>query len=257
MFSFKQSLWHFLINPKKICQKAKKIIAVSHSTKNDIVDVYKINPEKIKVIYNAVSSDFKIIDRNNPRFLEIKKKYRLPYRFILYLGAMEPRKNILAIIRAYNQMRLLKNPELEKYRLVIAGAKGWNNGNIKKEMQKSAFNKDIISIGFIEADEKPFIYNLASLFVYPSFFEGFGIPPLEAMKSGVPVVVSNNSSLPEIVGKAGLLVDPDRPDEICIAMKEIILNKELKEKLIKEGIKRAENFSWEKSAREFIDLIKN
>lgn len=254
-FSLKRRLWHFFVNPKKICKKAEKIIAVSESTKNDISNFYDIPKEKIKVIHSAVSNDFQVISRNDQKMLETKKKYNLPYNFILYLGAMEPRKNIIGIILAYNQLRRIKNQELDKYKLVIAGAKGWKEKEILEEIKKSPFRKDILNIGFVNSEDKPYLYNLASLFIYPSLFEGFGFPPLEAMRCGVPVITSNNSSLPEIVGNAGIMIDPERPDEIYKAMKEILLNKDLRNKLQKRGLEKAQDFDWKLSAEKFLEEI--
>lgn len=254
-FSWKSQLWHFLINPRKLCRRADKIISVSNSTKNDICTFYKINPEKIEVIHSSISDEFRIIDRNESKMIEVKEKYKLPYNFILYLGTMEPRKNIIGIIKAYNHFRSLKNQELDKYKLVIAGAKGWKENGISKELERSPFREDILNIGFIEPENKPYLYNLASLFVYPSFFEGFGFPPLEAMKCCVPVIVSNNSSFPEIVGKAGVLIDPERPDEIWRAMQEILLNKDFKNKLKEDGLKKANSFNWKISAEKFLEEI--
>jgi len=254
-FSWKSRIWHFLINPRKLCQKADKIIAVSSSTKSDICTFYKINPEKIEVIHSSVSDEFRIINRNESKMIEVKEKYKLPYNFILYLGTMEPRKNIIGIIRAYNHFRSLKNGELDKYKLVIAGAKGWKENGISREIKKSPFKEDILAIGFIEVENKPYLYNLASLFVYPSFFEGFGFPPLEAMKCAVPVIVSGVSSLPEIVGNAGILIDPEKPDEISKAMQEILLNKDFKNKLREKGLKKAKDFDWNISAEKFLDEI--
>lgn len=254
-FSWKSQLWHFLINPQKLCRRADKIISVSESTKNDICTFYKINPEKIEVIHSSISDEFRIIDRNESKMIEVKEKYKLPYNFILYLGTMEPRKNIIGTIKAYNHFRSLKNQDLDKYKLVIAGAKGWKENGISKELERSPFREDILNIGFIEPENKPYLYNLASLFVYPSFFEGFGFPPLEAMKCCVPVIASNNSSFPEIVGKAGVLIDPEQPDEISKAMQEILLNKDFKNKLKEYGLKKANSFDWKVSAEKFLEEI--
>lgn len=258
-FSWKRRLWHAFVNPKKICQRADKIIAVSESTKNDIEALYAIPPEKIKVISSGVTESFRIIGRNDEKLVAVKGKYVLPYKFILYIGTIEPRKNIVGIIRAYGQLRKFaeenNNEELSKYKLVIAGERGWKDSEIFSEIRDANFAEDIKIINFVEDADKPFVYNLASLFVYPSFFEGFGFPPLEAMASGVPVIASNNSSLPEIVGEAGILIDPDKPDEIFRAMSEILMNKNLAEKLRKKGLKQAEKFSWKKSAKEFLKII--
>jgi glycosyltransferase involved in cell wall biosynthesis len=262
-FSLKKRLWHIFINPKKLCRSADKIIAVSGSTKNDLVSIYHINPGKIIVIYSGISEKFKIISRNEARMIEVKEKYGLPYKFILYLGTIEPRKNIGAIVRAYESLKkYAKNnnlDNLEKYKLIIAGHSGWMEKKIFSEIseiRKRLKNpEDIGIINFVKDEDKEYVLNLASLFVYPSFFEGFGFPPLEAMKCGVPVIVSNNSSFPETVGDAGIMVDPDRPEEIYTAMKEFFQSKEIQDKLREKGLKKAAGFSWEKTAEEFLNLI--
>lgn len=262
-FSRKKRLWHIFINPKKLCRRADKIIAVSNSTKNDLVSIYHIDPEKIAVIYSGISEKFKIISRNDAKMIEVKEKYDLPYKFILYLGTIEPRKNIGAIIRAYESLRKYAKDNnldnLEKYKLIIAGHSGWMEKKIFSEIseiQSRLENPDDIRvINFVKDEDKEYVLNLASLFVYPSFFEGFGFPPLEAMKCGVPVIVSNNSSFPETVGDAGIMIDPDRPEEIYSAMKEFFYSKESRDKLKEKGVKKAVEFSWEKTAEEFLNLI--
>lgn len=258
-FSLKRRLWHIFINPKKICLRADQIIAVSQSSRSDIISLYKINPKKIEVIYSAVIDKFAPVDRNNASLVKVKEKYGLPYKFILYLGTIEPRKNIVGLVQAYSQLQKFAHEsgdeELKKYKLVIAGEKGWLGGKIFWEINKAAFKKNIYLISFVSDKDKEYIYNLASLFVYPSFFEGFGFPPLEAMKCGTPVVASNNSSLPEVVGKAGILVDPDKPDEICRAMKEVLADRQFYDKLAREGFEKSQEFDWKKTASSFLGIL--
>jgi glycosyltransferase involved in cell wall biosynthesis len=254
-FSFKRRLWHWFINPRRLVREAKKIISVSESTKNDIVEIYGVNSEKIEVIHSAVSQNFKVINRNDTKLIEVKEKYSLPYKFILFLGTLEPRKNIISLVRAYDQLRKLKHPELEKYKLVIAGYNGWKYEKLFSEIRNSEFSGDISLTGPIADDDKAYLYNLASVFVYPSFFEGFGFPPLEAMACGVPVIASNNSSFPEIIGDSGILIDPDRPDEIEKALKAILLNRELREKLVQKGLKQANKFGWSNTAKDFLEIL--
>lgn len=255
-FSWKRRLWHTFINPKKICRRANKIIAVSDSTKNDIISLYKISSLKIKMIYSASDEKFRLIDRNDRKLLAVKEKYNLPYRFILYLGTIEPRKNIISLIRAFDvlQKEAHKNgdEEISKYALVIAGSKGWLHEKIFREISNATFRKHIQLKKFVEEEDKEYFLNLASLFVYPSFFEGFGFPPLEAMRCGVPVIAANNSSLPEIIGEGGIMVDPDKPDEIMHAMKEVLKNRELREIIIKKGLEKSKEFTWKKAAQETL-----
>lgn len=258
-FSWKRRFWHIFINSKKICQRADRIMAVSESTKNDIVRLYGVSESKIWIVPSAVLEKFKIIDRNNEQLVKTKEKYNLPYKFILYLGTIEPRKNITGLVRAYDQLQKNaqdeNNEELGKYKLIIAGESGWLSEKIFREIEKARFRDKIQIINFVEDQGKEYVYNLSSLFVYPSFFEGFGFPPLEAMRCGIPVIASNNSSLPEVVGKGGILIDPDKPDEIYRAIKNVLTDKELRDVLVKRGLEKAEEFDWKKTAQKFLKII--
>lgn len=257
-FSLKRKWWHIFINAKKICRRADKIIAVSSSTKNDLTSIYSIDPEKIEVVLSAVGAKFKVIDRNNGQLVKVKEKYSLPYKFILFLGTIEPRKNIIGVVKAYNALQEYareKNQKLEKYKLVIAGEKGWLSEKIYSEISASKHKNNIQVINFVADEDKEYVYNLASFFVYPSFFEGFGFPPLEAMKCGVPVIASNNSSLPEIIGNAGILIDNEKPDEIFRAMREILENTKLREILVKKGLEKSKEFNWRKTAKKTLHII--
>jgi glycosyltransferase involved in cell wall biosynthesis len=258
-FSLKRRWWHIFINARKICRRADRIIAVSDSTKNDLVDLYGVPEEKIRTVYNAISKNFKVVDRNSAELVRIKKKYGLPYKFILFLGTIEPRKNISGLIKAYEALQKYakKNnlEEIEKYNLIITGESGWKNEKIFLEINNSEFKNKIKIINSIPDEDKVYLYNLASLFVYPSFFEGFGFPPLEAMACGTPVIASNNSSLPEIIGEAGILIDPDKPEEIFKAIKEIITKRELRENLIQKSLQKTREFSWQKTAREVLKMF--
>jgi glycosyltransferase involved in cell wall biosynthesis len=265
-FSRVRRVWHAFVNPRRICQQADKIIAVSESTKNDIVGLLGIKPEKIEQIYSGVSDKFRVIDRNDEKLVKVKDRYDLPYKFILYLGTIEPRKNIIAIVRAYAQLMRValadeKLEELGKYKLVLAGSKGWLSQDIFAEIEKvrrfdrGILRDNIIVLNFVEDADKEYIYNLATLFVYPSFFEGFGFPVLEAMKCGVPVITSNNSSLPELVGDAAIMIDPDKPQEIFLAMREILSGTQLRQKMIGAGIAQASKFSWERAVTDFLEMV--
>lgn len=258
-FSLKRKMWHAFINTKKLCQKSVKIIPVSFSTKNDLEAVYGIREVKMKVIHSGIGEKFRVIDRNDPELIAIKEKYKLPYKFVLFFGTIEPRKNLIGVIRAFNQLQneALKNnlEEIQKFSLVLAGQKGWLAGEIYAEIKRSKYKNKIIVLSGVSDEDKEYIFNLASLFVYPSFFEGFGFPPLEAMACGVPTIISNGSSLPEVVGAGALMVDPDKPQEIYQAMKEVLTSPELAEKLRAAGQAAAKKFSWEKTAREFLKIL--
>lgn len=258
-FSLKRKWWHIFINVKRICRRSNRIIAVSDSTGKDITNLYGINPQKVAVIPSAVSDRFRVVDRNDEKLIRVKEKYKLPYKFILFLGTIEPRKNIIGVVRAYEalQKQARKNNigEILRYKLVIAGESGWKNEEIFAEINNSACKKDIRVVNFVEDDDKPYLYNLSSLFVYASFFEGFGFPPLEAQACGVPVITSNNSSLPEIVGDAAVMIDPDKPDEIYRAMREILTDSGLYETLRAKGLRQSATFNWKKTAEETLKII--
>ena len=252
-FSARKNFWHKMVNVKNLLKKFDMAVAASENTKRDIMELCGVNENKIKVIYAGVGEEFKNnIDRE--KLLEVKNKYKLPDKFILYLGTVEPRKNVDGIIRAYNQLRIM-NYELRDVKLVIAGGRGWKSENVYREWEKSEFKNDIIFLDYVDGEDKIYLYNLASVFVYPSFYEGFGFPPLEAMASGVPVVASFAASLPEVTGGAALMVDPYNINEIARAMREILTDESLRNKLIARGLERAKKFNWENTAREYLKIF--
>ncbi|MFH0852649.1 MAG: glycosyltransferase family 1 protein [bacterium] len=251
-FSWRKRLWQkLLMNAKKEAAKSEKIIAVSGSTKQDLIDLYKIPENKIRVVYSGVGEEFRCIEGKT---LNIIEKYRLPDKFILYLGTIEPRKNIGGLIKAFEVMKD-KNKNWDEIHLVIAGSPGWLCSHIYKASRRSKHADKIIFTGFVEPQDKVYLYNLASLFVYPSFFEGFGFPPLEAMACGVPTITSNTSSLPEIVADSGLMIDPYDIDEMAWAMEQVLSDANLSRELSARGLARARLFSWDKCARETLNFL--
>ena len=262
-FSLSKRVWQkILMNTKKEAKEADQIIAVSNSTKQDLIDLYKIQEGKIKVIYSGIEQKLKA-DLQPSKFLEIKKKYHLPDEFILYFGTIEPRKNLIGLIKAFEKLREYKtnvcefSTNISNVKLVIAGEKGWLYKDVFKTAQQSRFSKEIIFTGFVDNNDKLYLYNLASLFVYPSFYEGFGFPPLEAMACGVPTITSNLSSLPETVAKSAIMIDPYNIDEFALAMEIGLKDKNLRKKLKEEGIKQVKKFSWQKCAQETLDILKS
>jgi len=246
-FTRRQRLWHKIINPKKQCQRADLILTPSENTKRDIVDYYKISPEKIKVIYPGLSP--LLTKEGAGGGLPIKQKYNLPDRYILFLGAIEPRKNIIGLIEAFEKL------SAPPFALVLAGPDGWQSDEIHARAKKSPMAEKIKFIGYVAPEDKPALYANAELFVYPSFYEGFGFPVLEAMACGCPVIASNRSSIPEITADAAWLIDPRRPGQIAEAMREMTTNENIKNWHIKKGKDRAALFSWDKAAREWMDAI--
>ena len=249
-FSWKQRLWHYLVNFPALTKRANRIIAVSQSTRGDLMTEYGVPSEKITVIPSGIDERFRRLDRNDPELLRVKEKYHLPYRFILFLGTFEPRKNIRALIDAYGVLQGSGNDAAKKYDLVIAGTRGWKCDELFDAYKQSSCQEHIHFPGFIADEDKVALYNLASVFVYPSFYEGFGFPPLEAMACGAPVIVAHSSALPEVVGKAGLMIDPYQPDELYRALESVLTSSEQQVQMQQEGLVQAKRFSWQRTAEE-------
>jgi len=244
-FTIKMRFWHWLINVKKLARRADVIIADSQHTKRDIVELLKIDPAKIEVVYpgvaehyfNQVSDDIK---------LAVRKKYNLPDKFILYLGAIEPRKNLESLVEAYLQ---LANPD---YDLVIGGGVGWKSQRI---LGLAAKSERIKLIGYVAEEDKAALYQLATAFVYPSYYEGFGLPLVEAMASGCPVIAGHTSSQGEVVGDAGLLVDPHNINSIKQAMIAILGDERLRDHYHTKGLVQARKFSWLVAAERLHSIL--
>ncbi len=247
LFSETYGLIHVFLQKHVLPMTLKNIdmiITVSEHSKQDIINHLKIPEEKIKVIYNGIDGRFKPLKKVD----DVKEKYDIKSPFILYVGTLEPRKNIPTLINAFYELK--KNGIL--YKLVIVGGKGWKYKDIYEHVDKLNLQREVIFTGYVSDDDLPKLYNAADLFIYPSLYEGFGFPPLEAMACGCPVITSNTSSLPEVVGDAGMMVDPYDVDEIANAMKRVLLDENLREEMIKKGLERAKKFRWENCADETI-----
>lgn len=254
-FSSKQRLWHYMVNLRGLLRRADKIIAVSRSTAGDVTKRYHVPQEKVEVIHSGVNDLFHPLDRNDIRLIEVQKKYKLPYRFILSLGTLEPRKNLVSLVRAYEVFHQTAVGEMVKYELVIAGSPGWKCEELLETIRRSPVQHHIHLLGFVEEQDKSALYTLSSVFVYPSFYEGFGFPPLEALTCGIPVIASHSASLPEVVGNAGVLIDPYRPDEILQALRQVLGDKALSALLSERAKIQKDLFSWKRSAQAFLALL--
>ncbi len=253
-FSKKQVLWHGAVNPKQQCRRADIILTPSENTRRDIIDYYKIEEKKIKVIYPGLSPMFSKINNEQLTINKeaVKQKYNLPNHYILFLGTIEPRKNIVGLIEAFE--KVYSQLPIPHY-LIIAGANGWSNKEIFNRAAYSPVKDHIKFIGYINSEDKPALYSNASLFIYPSFYEGFGFPALEAMAMGVPVITSNRSSLLEVADDAAYLINPLQTNSLIQAILDILNKPELRVRLIKKGHERAQLFSWEKAAKEWLNCI--
>lgn len=252
-YSKKGQFWHKITKPKKIFNDADKIIAVSKNTKSDLINLYDIEANKVEVIHSGINLDF--FQKLAPdQLTKIREKYEISKPYIFTLSNLEPRKNIESLILAFDYFR--KKYKFD-YQLVIAGGEAWTqNKKIHVLAKQSSFYTDIKFLGYIPSSDKPALYQAASVFVYPSFYEGFGFPPLEAMASGVSVVCSDSSSLPEVAKDAALLFDSYNVSELVEVIFQILTDKKLKRKLIEKGKEQVKSFSWEKTAGETLELFK-
>ncbi len=231
---------------------ADGIITISDYTKADIVNHLNIPEEKVYVTRLASQSVFR--PEEDPALLAATRtKHSLPEKYLLFVGSLEPRKNIKTLLRAYAALP----PDLtEEYRLVIAGGKGWKNTDIKTTVDELRIEDNVHFLGYLSQDELRNIYSTAALFVYPSLYEGFGIPILEAMACGTPVITSNTSSMPEVAGTAAKLVTPTDTGELSSAMESVLMSEELRADMRLRGLKRAAEFSWEKCASQTLEVYK-
>ncbi len=231
-------------------QRARIVLADSHNTKTDLIRFWDTPPDKIHVLYPGLDAKFRPV--RDPDILErVRARYALPERFILSVSRLEPRKNFVGLIRAFEK---LKRTTGVPHHLVIAGSKGWKYEPILQAAAASPYAKAIHFPGFIAEEDLPALYTLADVFAYPTFYEGFGFPPLEAMACGTPVLASNNSSLPEVVGDAGYLLPAEDTEAWVQALTQLLHDPVTRQALIEKGYAQAARFSWEKSARQLLRI---
>lgn len=227
---------------------ARKIITDSNSAKEDICHYFGTNPEKVAVIPGGVDEAFKPIGDQKKLDL-IKKRYNLTDNFILYLGSFLPHKNLSTLLHAYRQ---LPDCIRESFTLVLAGYQGWNFDVVRRLIYELSLNDQVITPGRIPFEDLPALYSLASLFVFPSLYEGFGLPILEAMACGTPVIASNVSSIPEVVGDAGVLASPTEVEAWIDVITKVLLSQSEVTKMRLKGLERAKLFNWNEAARKTL-----
>ncbi|MBC7236430.1 MAG: glycosyltransferase family 4 protein [Chloroflexi bacterium] len=226
------------------------IIAVSEATKRDIIRLVGVPERKITVIYEAASPIFRPIKTPDIR-QRVRDRFGIHGDFLLFVSTIEPRKNVPTLLKAMRRLLDDYDPDVK---LVLAGEKGWLYDEVFRLVGELKLEEDVIFLGRVSTEELLWLYNAAQALVAPSIYEGFGLPPLEAMACGTPVIVSNVSSLPEVVADAGLLVDPYNVEEIAVAMWRILTDQELRQTLIEKGLKRSAFFSWDKAAEKTLEL---
>lgn len=230
-------------------RRADALIAISHSTRADLTRILGIAPSKVETIPYGIAPHFQPV--TDWRALDaFCARYHLSRPFVLYVGNLEPRKNLPTLVRAFAPLVRAGLP----HTLVMAGSRGWKDAPIFATIQELGLTSRVHFPGYIPQSELPMLYSAADLFVYPSFYEGFGLPVLEAMACGVPVITSNISSMPEVAGDAAVLVDPAAVDALANAMHHLLTDSVLRATLAAKGLARAREFSWERAAQATLSL---
>jgi len=236
-------LWYYRFFMPRFLRKADQIVTVSQFTKSDIQKQYNVPPNKISVACNGCRETFQPIDLSTQ--LSTRKKYAEGEPYFFYIGAVHPRKNVVRLIQAFDRFKKATNATLK---LLIAGRFSWQTGPVKMAYEESDFQRDIHFLGYVSNKELPKLMGAAFALTYVSLFEGFGVPLLEAMQCEVPVISSNVSSLPEVAGEAGVLVDPTDVQAIAEVMQRLYESEALREELIAKGRQQRQQFSWQKAA---------
>ena len=238
---------------RRTARRATRIATVSEFSRNDLIETYGIAPEKIVVTANGVGADFAPDSAESGEAVRIRTRYGISRDYLLAVGSLQPRKNLVRLLQAYDRLRgeLPEGPQL-----VIVGRRLWLASEIFSEIRKRVWGADVICTGFVPPEDLPALYRASTALVYPSLFEGFGLPPLEAMACGIPVLTSSTSSLPEVVGDAAVLVNPYEVSEIASALYRIVCDQDLRRTLRCRGLERAKQFTWRLSAQRTLELYR-
>ncbi|HEY2846662.1 MAG TPA: glycosyltransferase family 1 protein [Pyrinomonadaceae bacterium] len=246
--------WHeafrMRVSIRRAAREAAHIITPSEASREDVVGTYRIPAEKITAIPLAASGDFRP-DIEAEKIAAVKARYSLPDDFILGIGSVQPRKNLARLIEAYASLAI--KGDLPP--LILGGRLAWLYRDSVRAVERFGVGDKVKFIGFVPDEDLPRLYSAATVFVYPSFFEGFGLPPLEAMACGTPVITGDRTSLPEVVGDAGIMIDPYDVTAIAGAMERLLTDANLRSEMSARGIERAKTFSWEKTARETLKVF--
>jgi glycosyltransferase involved in cell wall biosynthesis len=221
-------------------KRARRVIAVSESTRQDLVRLYGLSPNRVDVVYNGVDAAFRSLPSGEVAAFRARRG--LPERFLLFVGTLEPRKNIVRLVEAYAHLPRPRIP------LMLVGGRGWFYDQVFARVEELDLAGEVCFVGYVAAEELPWWYNASEALVYPSLYEGFGLPVLEAMACGTPVITSNTSSLPEVVGQAGMLVEPTDVVALTEALRRVLQDAALRAQMRTAGLAQAARFSWQGTA---------
>ncbi|MGA2001730.1 MAG: glycosyltransferase family 1 protein [Terriglobales bacterium] len=254
--SLRRSL-HFYLT-RRVLRGSARVMAVSQFTKNEIHKLLAIPDERIEVVYNAIDERFLRGHASDADRALIAQRYQVNYPFLLYAGAIRPHKNVVRIIEAFSALKseLAKEGRFEDLKLIIIGDDMSNNPRLRRTVVSGGVQNDVRFLGFVPIEVLRIFYDVAKIFVFPSLYEGFGLPPLEAMAHGTPVVTSNTSSLPEVVGNAALMVNPENVFEIRRALHKALLDPTTRERMKQRGYEQAQRFSWEISVSRILEIYR-
>lgn len=239
---------------RRTARRAARIATVSEYSRQDLLRTYRLAPEKVVTTYNGIEPHFTAQPRAADEAAQVRQRFGIARGFLLAVGSLQPRKNLERLIRTYARLRR-EQPDFAP-QLVIVGRKLWLAESIFAEVSRQPWASDVILTGYVGDDDLPALYRTASAFVYPSLFEGFGLPPLEAMACGTPVITSNISSLPEVAGSAALLIDPLNEQELAAALQRILNDQPLRARLRAEGVRQAAKFTWRDAAEKTLQLYR-
>lgn len=238
------------ITVRRSAREAAQVIALSEYARRDIIDTYRVSPEKVSVIPLAAPAHFRPVN-DEQELQRVRQTYGIEGDYILSVGAIQPRKNLSRLVAAYSRLRRA-NPEGKLPQLVLVGKCAWLYDETLRAIKELEVSNSVVLTGYVPEVDLPALYSGALCFVYPSYFEGFGLPPLEAMKCGAPVIVGDKTSLPEVVGDAGMLVDPFNVDDIAAAIERVISDSDFRARLSVKGLERARLFDWRETARQTL-----
>lgn len=243
-YSWKMRLWHRVLHPEKLVESSRLIITPSRSTKRDVEQAFQKPSEAVTNIPHGIHPSFH--PQMEAQDHGVRSRLKLPKRFVLFVGTIEPRKNVLSIIEG---LKLYREKTHDDLHLVLVGKWGWKSHNVRRRIWRRDVCDWVHVLGYVRAIDRPAIYRSATVFVWPSFYEGFGLPVLEAMASGLPVITSLTSSMPELTGTAGIHVDPSNVEDIADALRGVVSSKPLQDQLRRTGLEQAKKYTWTETAK--------